>query len=283
MRRFILFFQIFRTLWKARKSGDADAATEEIMKAAGFGPAPSPPVTPSGPELSEEAQDLLRRPNWDRLWRDDFVLEDRHVALIRAVRLNWNGMESGAPELDLQMPFEGSNALEILQEWHPDAGEAELVELLLDLPNALSVFIQTATLKPGNYAPRNIDEDYFRAAVAGVGDISEFGWNEDFSFDLTSDDLSLMQVAQWEWLHEDEAEDAMAEGGLPVPTVDPKRPYGDMSAYTLDIHRVLGWPTEGKTKDGAVKLSKAQEEEATRLHFRQLAAMQIFFERAMLS
>lgn len=282
MRRFLLFFQIFRALWQARKSGDTDKATDQIMRAAGLGPTPLPPVASSESRLSETAQDLLRRPRWERLWRGDFMLEDRHVALIRAARLNWNGVESGAPELDLQMPFAGADALEILQVWHPHAGEAELVELLLDLPNALYAFIQSATLEPGRYAARNVDNDHIRDTMAGFSDVAPFGWNEDFSFDLAADDLVLMRAAVWQWLHEDEADAVMAAGGLPVPNVDSKRPYGNLSAYTLDVHRALGWPIESKTKDGFVKLSEAQEKEAMRLHFRQVAAMQIFFENAEL-
>src|SRR6185369_9499974 len=87
---------------------------------------------------------------------------------------------------------------------------------------------------------------------------------ETFVFGLTGDHLTLLKAAQYHGLW-----------------IDPKRPYGDMSYYELDIARLLGIPT---ARDGNRKpvFPAGEERRMRRLHHETLFALTAFLQHAAL-
>lgn len=131
--------------------------------------------------------------------------------------------------------------------------------------DALAVFLQNATLKPGRYqyhnplaklAPGELF-DVFRDEATGETP-------EHITFEVTDAHLRLLRAFSLEW---DEAYD--------VPRVDPKRPYGGTTWHTAEMATHLGEPPE-KDAEGRAILTDEQEARLERLHREMQPAMQIF-------
>ena len=131
--------------------------------------------------------------------------------------------------------------------------------------DALCVFLQNAVLKPGRYQYHNplakLDTsdvfDVFRDEATGETP-------EHITFEVTDEHLRLLPRLSLEW---DDAYD--------VPGVDPKRPYGHMTWFTVEMAVHLGEPPE-KDADGRAILTDEQENRLERLHREMQPAMQIF-------
>jgi len=280
------FWQIYKQLRQVRRGqiSEADAAHSIVTPDT---PVSSGPAKGSGGNiegLSEASIAALISPDLDKLYPDGFELTDDHVTVIRRMRLSWNGTEGGAPQQDPDRPFLDAGTLELLgQLANVGAAQTDKVDFLVQRRAALSQFCQQAQLTPGQFHISNIS----------FGDVSDaLGWLEDWetiigvgpdmAFDMTRDDIVLAKAAQWDWPDEDDMAEALDAGEIAGPTVDPKRPYGDMSYFELDIHRVLGWPIEKRNDDGFIAITDAQAGRALNLHFRQLCAMQVLLEHGRL-
>ncbi len=280
------FWQVFRIVRQARKGEVSQgAAARGVLREAAAASGGDPDDFPEpSVDLSEEAMEQLTEPDFDLLYPDDFELTPQHVELIRNMRLSWNGTESGAPQQDPLRPFKGGPTLGLLDS---DLGvtddEQTKVSFLIDRRAALASFCQQAQLEPGSYQLSNITFEDVADALGWLDDWADrVGVDRDMRITLTAEDILLAKAVQWEWPDEGEMYDAFVHGEIAGPTVDPKRPYGDMSYIDLDIHRVLEWPTEIRNEDGFVALTDAQTEAATRLHFRQLCALQALLEHGRL-
>ncbi|MEL7255000.1 MAG: hypothetical protein AAGL23_12550 [Pseudomonadota bacterium] len=274
-RRLKLFFQAVQTVRAVRKGGDPDAAIDQLMQKAGLG----------GDDGDAEASwdnaaaDTLLDPPFDRLYPDQHSLTAHHLTMIRQMRLSWNGTESGAPQCHPHNSFTGGRAPDLVREFLGDADDAGVADFMISLLPALSVFTDQATLTPGHYTLTNMDAASLGESKQGLRDADTlFAISDDMQIEIDADDIALARAATWEWPYEDDMLDALERGDIAGPTVDPKRPYGDMSYYALDVHRVLDWPVEARNEDGFIQLTEAQEAEATRLHFRQLGVMQALLE-----
>ncbi len=270
---------IFRNLWSLLGTDGTDAdvlrMTQNTLGDLGMDGG-------TAPALDDEAINALLAPDWDDLWRDDFQLTQGQLMLIRKARLNWNITEIGAPQLNLEQPYVGGPTPQHLTDILGDAAhDMEKAEFLIAMVQAYSTFCANAKIEAGTYQINNVSvEDVAIASGNDKERTAWFGQNADGSFDLTDDLIALVRNMQWEWPDEDDMGDVLYRGEIAGPTVDPKRPYGDMSYFQLDIHRILGWPTEQKTEDGYVKLTESQEEAAMDLHFRTMLAAQVIVEHA---
>lgn len=197
------------------------------------------------------------------------------------MRLSWNGEESGAPQCAPLDSFTGGKAPEVIRAELGQASDEEVAQFILSLFPALKQFISKATLEPGQYTLNNMPPALLEQTKYGLQNADElFNITEDMVVTVTKEDIELAKGAYWKWPYPEEMEDAMLAGVIPGPKVDSKRPYGDMSYYALDIHRILSWSVISSNENGRVELSKDQENEATKLHFRQLGVMQAFLEHA---
>jgi len=275
-RRLKLFVQSVKAVRAARAGGDIDAEVDKLLRQAGFEGSSGP-----GSDLDNAAQDLLLDPPFEALYPDAPHLTAAHVALIRRMRLSWNGVESGAPQCEPSQSFTGGMAQALIRAELGDVDDEAVAEFMVSLAPAMGVFMQHARLAPGTYTLGNMTPELLAQAKAGLeGADALFAIAPGMRFTVEADDLTLAAQAQWQWPDEEDMYAAFDAGDIAGPTVDGKRPYGDMSYIDLDIHRILGWPVEARTEDGNIAISDAQQAMATRLHFRQLGTLQAFVQHA---
>lgn len=196
-----------------------------------------------------------------------FELTLERIALIRRMVVAWNGTESGAPMIHPDAPYGSPDRDDdIANVTGDDEGTEEEHRALGD---ALAVFMQNAVLKPGRYQYHNPlaklgpsgTFDVFRDEATGETP-------EHITFEVTEEHLRLLPHLSLEWDEDEE-----------VPGVDPKRPYGHMTWYTVEMAVHLGEPPP-KDAEGRAILSDAQEERLMRLHREMQPTMQIFLRYA---
>lgn len=280
LRRLKLLFQAFQTAREVRKGGDPDAAIDKLLQKAGFDDE-SGDLEASYDNMAAE---MLLDPPFEQLYPEKRTLTAHHVTLIGQIRLSWNGTEAGAPQCHPVPGFTGGSAPDLVRDFLGNVDDDHVAEFMVSLLPAMGVFTSQAKLEPGRYTLRNMSAALLEESKRGLRDADTlFAISEDMQVDIEADDIALARAAMWEWPYEDDMLAALRRGDIAGPTVDPKRPYGDMSYYALDVHRVLGWPIEARDVDGFIQITDAQEQEATRLHFRQLGVMQALLEYGEIS
>ena len=217
--------------------------------------------------------DRLAGARLDETWPQDFAFTPAHLAMIRAMKLDLATYEVGAPQVSLSDPYTEPQDALFARVLSPDVTAADVEAFVLTLPAAMRAFFAEAEIAPGRYVTRNLPLAtlYQRARIAG--DAPE-------QFDLTPEMITLARGLSWEWPHEDEVYLAGANGVVPGPSVDAKRPYGDMTYYALDVHRLLGWPVEVRDEGGWIRTTPEQDAAAGALHALMLPVAQVFVEQA---
>lgn len=198
----------------------------------------------------------------------DLTLE--HIALLRRMVVAWNGSEVGAPTIHPDAPY---GSLDRDGDIANVTGDDDTVEAdHRAMGDALAVFLENATLKPGRYQYHNPLAKLDPGSAFDVFRDEETGETPDhITFEVAPDHLKLLPNLALEW---DEESD--------VPSIDPKRPYGAMTWYTVEMAVHLGEPPE-KDAEGRAILSEAEEERLTRLHREMQPVLQIFLRYADLS
>ncbi|MEM6660898.1 MAG: hypothetical protein AAF666_01860 [Pseudomonadota bacterium] len=259
--------------YRAHISGAAALAGVVVF---GLGPA-------SMSAASESVERYLQRPPVEALYDTAESSRSRQVevtpealALIRRAVISWPRTEVGAPRLDPRTPF-GRDAGADMPRTIAEA------EAMVTLVHHLNDFAARAVLVPGDYPLSNLTADAIRQKFAWAGaDAASLGLTSAGGVTVTGDHLKLIREMLWEWPNRHEVADLLDLGGIPAPAIDPKRPYGAMSYYQLDVHRILGWPIERRDADGYIELTEAQVDAATRLHHQMMGVMQVFLEHAEL-
>ena len=195
----------------------------------------------------------------------DLTLE--RIALIRRMVIAWNGTEVGAPVVHPDAPYGSTDRDEDIANVTGDDEGAE--EEHRALGDALAVFLQHAVLKPGRYAYHN------PLAKLAPGDTFDVFRDEatgetpaHVTFEVTDEHLTLLRHLALRW--DDEYD---------VPGVDPKRPYGNMTWYTVEMAVHLGDPPPKDENNRAI-MSEEQESRLEKLHREMQPAMQIFLRSA---
>jgi hypothetical protein len=189
------------------------------------------------------------------------VLNVQHLALIRRFNIAWSPVESGAPMLNPAQPLEdGANGDTLALAMHIIASKdaALAAQRLMEAAQLLPHFVQMANLKPGNYAHGKTP------------------------FTFTARHLTLLRQQSWmplEMLGMGSAEDYLAEGYWPTPSVDGKRPYGNFTNYPVEMAQALGLPVRKQT-DGSLTITPRLEAELEALHQQTQAALQVFVRQA---
>ncbi|GLS44495.1 hypothetical protein [Methylobacterium brachythecii] len=199
-----------------------------------------------------------------------FELTLERIALIRRMAVAWDGTESGAPIIHPDAPYGSTDRDGDIENVTGD--DEGLDEEHRALGDALEVFVQNAVLRPGRYqyhnplaklAPSEVF-DLFRDEVTGETP-------EQISFEVTPEHLKLIPNLALRWDDEND-----------VPGVDPKRPYGAMTWYTVEMAVHLG-EAPPKDDEGRAILSDEQEERLMRLHREMQPVLQIFLRSADLA
>jgi hypothetical protein len=205
-----------------------------------------------------------------------FELTPTLLSLIRHLIVAWLPIESGAPGLmyspyQAEEPTPSSPAFYadmaaragLTVESPPSAADRQRIDALRsELPQAFAQFMQRATLRPGRYSYAN----------PLVGELA--GWlppdagpetrQETVSFDFSADHAELRRHTRWDGLF-----------------VNPKRPFGDMTCFELDMADILG-ETTPRDEKGHPAFTPAQQERFDRLYVEMLPAIQVFLAHAEL-
>jgi hypothetical protein len=133
-------------------------------------------------------------------------------------------------------------------------------------------FFLHAELAPGPYKLDNYHLDY-----ADDGELQFSADDEppiklpaerNFTFELTAEHLKLIRrLNTRDWYGYIEA-------------MNPKRPYGEMTFYAIDMAEALDEDPLPRNDDGYIQLTEAQEERYTELHREMLFAIQAFWQYA---
>lgn len=199
-----------------------------------------------------------------------FELTLERIALIRRMVVAWNGTEAGAPMIHPDAPYGSTDRDDdIYNVTGDDEGADEEHRALGD---ALAVFLQNAVLKPGRYQYHN---PLAKLAPSDVFDLfrdEETGQTpEHITFDVTEEHIKLLSNLSLVW---DDEHD--------VPAIDAKRPYGDMTWYTVEMALHLGEPPE-TDENGRAVMTDALEQRLMRLHREMQPVLQIFLRSADLA
>ncbi|WP_300759829.1 hypothetical protein [Janthinobacterium sp.] len=189
------------------------------------------------------------------------VLNVHHLALIRRFHIGWSPVESGAPMLNPAQPLgesNGGDTLALAMQVIASKDAALAAQRLMEAAQLLPHFVQMANLKPGNYA------------------------NGKTPFTFTTRHLTLLRQQSWmplEMLGMGSAEDYLAEGYWPTPSVDGKRPYGNFTNYPVEMAQALDLPVR-RQADGTLTITSKLEAEMEALHEQTEAALQVFVRQA---
>ncbi|PJJ18117.1 hypothetical protein SAMN05216517_101454 [Janthinobacterium sp. OK676] len=185
------------------------------------------------------------------------VLNVHHLALIRRFHIGWSPVESGAPMLNPAHPLGKGDTVELATQAIASKDAALAAQRLMEAALLLPHFVQMADLKPGSYA------------------------NGKTPFTLTARHLILLRQQSWmplEMLGMG-AQDYLAEGYWPTPSVDGKRPYGDFTNYPVEMAQALGLPVR-KQANGSLTIPPALRAELQTLHHQTMPALQVLVREA---
>lgn len=186
------------------------------------------------------------------------VLDVQHLALIRLFNIGWSPVESGAPMLNPAYPLGKGDTVALAMQAIASKDAPLAAQRLMEAAQLLPRFIQMANVKPGSHA---------------IGTTP---------FTLTTRHLILLRQQSWlplEMLGMGAAEDYLAEGYWPTPSVDGKRPYGNFTNYTVEMAQALGLPVH-RQADGSLVVTPALRTELEALHQQTMPALQVFVRQA---
>lgn len=186
------------------------------------------------------------------------VLNVQHLALIRLFHIGWSPVETGAPMLNPAYPLGKGDTLALAMQAIGSNDAALAAQRLMEAAQLLPHFVQMANLKPASYP------------------------NGKAPFTFTTRHLQLLRQQSWlalEMLGMGAAEDYLAEGYWPTPSVDGKRPYGNFTNYPVEMAQALGLPVH-RQADGSLVVTPTLEAELEALHQQTQAALQVFVRHA---
>jgi hypothetical protein len=192
--------------------------------------------------------------------------------LIRNMVVSWEITEVGAPTIDPEMPYGSTHLFEDVKRITGVKSSSKAKELHRKTEDALWQFLQKAELKSGEYLYPNLLKDKNDGITVNIlEDIFPEEIDKDtISFYFKDEHLKLLRVASIRWTEWDEEE---GDGFYPTAGIDPKRPYGDMTFYFIDMAEALN-----------LKYQDPEELEGRRdlmrLHHEMQIALQVFLRNA---
>jgi hypothetical protein len=200
-----------------------------------------------------------------------------HLACLRQLRFVWvPNVESGGPSVDFEAPFGSSDVYADLARIAKMNSKSELKRLYAAVMVRLAVFTEKGKLAPGHYSLPRETVLRLKRSVAASG-ISDDG------FHFTAEHAKLINALRWVYLEPTrysfvfnlslDPEDWT--GFWRVPSVNFKRPFGDMTYFEIDMAAVLGLPFRPNSND-------PNEARFSDLYQQMHAALQIFVMNAAL-
>lgn len=211
----------------------------------------------------------------------DFTVSANRLAHMREhLRPYWAPIESGGVFLMAGVDEEAYwrfladfNDLPEVSDMSPDEDRAPVIAELL--ANDVLHFFDKAELAPGPYELDNYHLEYapdgklmFESEDEESEDIFALPIEPVFSFELTAEHLKLlrhMNTRDWRGY---------------IEAMDPKRPYGDMTYFYIDMAETLGEGPLPADEDGYSRATKEQIRRYEKLHLEMLLAIQAFWRYA---
>ncbi len=188
-----------------------------------------------------------------------FTLTDAHIKLLRNSVAVWIPIESGAPGV-LISPLQADGEEEPTPAMYADiakrAGlasvdEQQIRQMMTEMPEALAQLLEHGKLKAGTYRYENpLAGDSFAQTLPS--ELAPLAKEKSVSFTFTDQHAKLLRHARWRGLF-----------------MNPKRPYGDMTSFELDMADILKVP--------------ADEQRLWKLHTETLPALQIYLQKAAIA
>lgn len=216
-----------------------------------------------------------------------FEVTATHLALLRQMRLAWDGAERGAPMLDPARPYGRADIMAQLADVFATDDADTLARRHVEMLFVLARTLRHGTLRPGRYTLRNLDADDVCAALTGYGvdeglGDADLGLDGDGAVVVTEEHLKLLRGIEIRWPSQWDAEERLEDGTYPAPTADSKRPYGDYTHIEVDMARILGClpPAPDDGTPAVFNPEPALSAHLQRLHWQMLGVMQAFVENA---
>ena len=187
------------------------------------------------------------------------TITPRHVEALRKLRFAWTTqIESGGPVVDPQAPYGSGDMAADLAPLIGTTDRAGLARFHREVSALLISALRTCGLADGQYRLANLDnagmEQLMRRDLAGVPPariaaiMAELPrLDPDGTFQFTSRHLRLLHGMRFEW-PDSQLMWIVARGGTPVPAIHFKRPFGDMTAFEIDMAAILGLPRPSPDK-----------------------------------
>lgn len=202
------------------------------------------------------------------LAEEDPVFNAEHGKLIRALRVDWIAIESGAPGIDCESPFGPGidvigHAMKLL-----DSGDRRhAAQRMAEAGRILPRYLALAKLDPGTYpTPRELWD------WSGV--------QRDGAFELRAEHITLLKGSCWTVVDQYNIGDVLEmDNSWPMPYIDGKYPYGERSYFQLDMADLLGEPYSIAPDEYTVE-DDDKDERLERLHEELMPALQVFLANA---
>jgi hypothetical protein len=215
------------------------------------------------------------------------AITPKHIEAMRKLQFVWDArIESGGPVVDPLTPYGSEN---MTADLGPIIGRRDRVAIARfhrEVSEVLIWALENCSLEPGQYAlahltnavmERRLRQDL--AELTGipatrieaiVGELPRL--EQDGYFLFTDQHRRLLQHLRFEWPNP-QTMWIVARGGYPVPATHFKRPFGDMSAFEIDMAAILDLPRPDPKRLDPV---------LDRLYWEMWPALQTFVEHVMI-
>jgi hypothetical protein len=209
----------------------------------------------------------------------------RHIAALRKLRFAWNTLiESGGPIVDPWTPYGSENMAVDLGPIIGTSDRVAIARFHREVSAVLIEALQHCELADGQYHLAHLDnawmEQRLRRDLAGlpperieavVAQLPRL--DPDGQFRFTDQHRRLLRELRFEWPQR-QLLWIVARTGYPVPSVHFKRPFGDMTAFDVDMAQILGRP---------LPPTHALDPVLERLYWEMWPALQAFVEHASIA
>jgi hypothetical protein len=178
--------------------------------------------------------------------------DSRHLAAIRKLRFTWDNLvESGGPTVDPLRPYGSRDMTRDLGPIIGTRSTEAVATFHIEVARALSWALENGVLPEGRYPLAHLDNTAIEGAMLrGTDQLSEAQiaairseipkLEPDRSFLFTATHRALLKHLRFDWPLPSLI--FPRNGGQVVPAVNFKRPFGDMSAFDIDMAEILGLP-----------------------------------------
>lgn len=177
----------------------------------------------------------------------------QHIAALRKLRFAWNTrIESGGPLVDPLAPYGSADMSRDLGSIIGTRDRLAIARFHREVAAVLIWALDSREIPPAVYRLAHLDnatmQERLRRELAGLPSerVEQLAANlprlePDGYFRFTDQHRRLLRKLRFEW-PDPQIIGFVAGSGYPVPTVHFKRPFGDMTAFEIDMAAILGLP-----------------------------------------